>query len=129
MALPTYCSVYNHRQTQAWSAALAFAPVRRNPAQKAKAPINRLPVGASVTATTSATISATATVSSTAVIFAPPELVDTSAAAQEAESTTQAWGKKVKPPSMVLDEDVNGFRSARGGRGNKKKGKGKKVRC
>ncbi|KAF9500930.1 hypothetical protein BDN71DRAFT_1439827 [Pleurotus eryngii] len=126
MALPTNCSVYNHRQTQAWSAALAFAPVRRNPAQKAKAPINRLPVGASVTATTSATISATATVSSTAVIFAPPELVDTSAAAQEAESTTQAWGKKVKPPSMVLDEDVNGFRSSRGGRGNKKKGKGKK---
>lgn len=30
---------------------------------------------------------------------------------------------------MVLDEDVNGFRSSRGGRGNKKKGKGKKVRC
>jgi splicing factor 45 len=72
----------------------------------------------------------TTLLSSTAVVFAPPALIDhtesslVSAAAQENQSS--GWGKKVKPPSMVLDEDVNGYKSQRKRGGGK--GKGKKVR-
>ena len=80
--------------------------------------------------------SAAAALSSTAVVFAPPALVDPNApkATKPAEDSGQqqpqgqGWGRKVKPPSMVLDEDVNGFKSKRGGKkegggGGKKKGK------
>ena len=68
-------------------------------------------------------------------MFAPPELVTTANDQADAkdESGTgwrkkEGWGKKVKPPSMVLDEDVNGFkthqkRKGAGGAGGKKKGK------
>ena len=65
--------------------------------------------------------------SSTAVVFAPPVLNDATSSAPppETQSATQSWGKKVKPPSMVLDEDINGFKGTQ----KKKhgKGKGKKV--
>ena len=65
--------------------------------------------------------------SSTAVVFAPPVLNDTASSAPppEIQSATQSWGRKVKPPSMVLDEDINGFKGTQ----KKKhgKGKGKKV--
>jgi splicing factor 45 len=108
---------------QGWSAALAFAPVRRNQNQKAKTSVPRLPVGAAF---------ASASVSSTAVIFAPPTLVEPEKEKVDPIPTAddtpqgQGWGKKVKPPSMVLDEDVNGFKS------NQKrkvgKGKNKKVK-
>lgn len=76
-----------------------------------------------------------ATVSATAVVFAPPELVvpTNEQADVKDEPTTgwrkkEGWGKKVKPPSMVLDEDVNGFKAQKkrkgpGGAGGKKKGK------
>ena len=78
-----------------------------------------------------------ATISSTAVVFAPPSLVETKPAQAEETSVNQTqaqgqgWGRKVKPPSMVLDEDVNGFKARKsgkrdGGGGGKKKGK--KVR-
>ncbi|KAH9857619.1 hypothetical protein C2E23DRAFT_770503 [Lenzites betulinus] len=66
--------------------------------------------------------------SSTAVVFAPPSLVEAPTnKPEEAASHGQGWGRKVKPPSMVLDEDVNGFKNRRGGKreGGKKKGKKK----
>ncbi|KAJ3781969.1 hypothetical protein GGU10DRAFT_365065 [Lentinula aff. detonsa] len=122
------------KATAGWSAALAFAPIRRNQNQKAKATAPRLPVGAAIASDNSDaggnTVSATASVSSTAVIFAPPSLVEfeksqKSGPASVAEDThtsqSQGWGKKVKPPSMVLDEDVNGFKSTQ----KRKVGKGK----
>ncbi|KAI0792854.1 hypothetical protein C8Q75DRAFT_751703 [Abortiporus biennis] len=127
------------KATAGWSASLAFAPVRRNPPLKAKTAAARLPVGAAVTGTTFAapggTSSSAATLSSTAVVFAAPQIIQPSKAgvfpASSLESSvpaTQGWGKKVKPPSMILDEDVNGFKATRGGKkgpggGKKKKNK------
>jgi hypothetical protein len=117
-----------------WSASLAFAPIRRNVAQKSKPAAPRLPVGAAVTTSVSTTSSASTIgpISTTAVVFAPPTLVEPVATIPPApgvqetpanQPQTQGWGKKVKPPSMVLDEDVNGFKATRGG---KKGGGGKK---
>ena len=81
----------------------------------------------------------TGMISSTAVVFAPPSLIDTPFESPAVSSNTQqeqnlstinsqpqGWGKKVKPPSMVLDEDVNGFKKSQPQRKNKK-GKNKKV--
>lgn len=75
------------------------------------------------------------TISATAVVVAPPTLIDVSKLAPAgptvisgpAPSHKSGWGKKVKPPSMVLDDDVNGFRgnTKRKGGGGKKN---KKVR-
>ncbi|KAI0806920.1 hypothetical protein C8Q74DRAFT_1225063 [Fomes fomentarius] len=118
------------KATAGWSAALAFAPTRRQ-APKAKTAAPRLPVGASV-AGVPVPAAATATISSTAIVFAPPSLVNTttSGKADDTEPSGQGWGRKVKPPSMVLDEDVNGFKAKAkrvdkkdGGGGGKKKGK------
>jgi splicing factor 45 len=86
------------------------------------------------------------TISSTAVVFAPPSLVDNTTVEVLAGSTnvqhghqnssttstttpqTQGWGRKVKPPSMVLDDDVNGFKKTLQPRKNQnKKGRNKKV--
>ncbi|OSX64836.1 hypothetical protein POSPLADRAFT_1053645 [Postia placenta MAD-698-R-SB12] len=123
------------KATAGWSASLAFAPVRRNPAQKPKAPAVRLPAGAAVTIAQASTTSSSAVISSTAVVFAPPALTEPPKSAEtefqaQEQSQGQGWGKKVKPPSMVLDEDVNGFKARRGDRrgggGGKKKGKKKK---
>jgi splicing factor 45 len=65
-----------------------------------------------------------ATISATAVVFAPPQLNHSAELEQKA---MQGWGKKVKPPSMVLDEDVNGFQQSqnkgKGGGGGKRKGR------
>ncbi|KXN82067.1 hypothetical protein AN958_03225 [Leucoagaricus sp. SymC.cos] len=119
-----------------WSAALAFAPVRR-PNAKSKPSAPRIPVGASVVSTpmpasTTPGLSSSAVISSTAVVFSPPVMNEASAsetpdAQQEAPSKTQGWGKKMKPPSMVLDEDVNGFRATQKkrhvGKGKKNKNK------
>ena len=111
-----------------WSAALAFAPVRRpvKPKAKAAAPARVLPAGAEI-----ANVSSTASVSATAVVFAEPELrtADQEKAPEAEQPPGLGWGKKIKPPSMVLDEDVNGFKSKRKknvpGSGKKK---GKKAR-
>ncbi|PPR03520.1 hypothetical protein CVT24_007006 [Panaeolus cyanescens] len=120
------------KPTAGWSAALAFAPIRRPQANKPKPTAPRLPAGASVLTT----VPASSTISSTAVVFAPPALVDTPKTTPATTnpsdnkdsgnaSSTQGWGRKVKPPSMVLDEDVNGFRNFQkkrpGGTGKKNK--------
>jgi splicing factor 45 len=89
------------------------------------------------TATISAATPASG-LSATAVVFAPPELVTTDQQEEVKDDTVQkdstwrkkeGWGKKVKPPSMILDEDINGFkaqhkRRAGGGGGGRK---GRKV--
>ena len=110
-----------------WSASLAFAPVRRNVAKKLNAPPARLPAGVSVPGASTST----AAISSTAVIFAPPTTVEESKRVSTTEvpsaPVAQGWGKKVKPPSMVLDEDVNGFNTRRSGKKTGGK-KSKKVR-
>ncbi|EJD06080.1 uncharacterized protein FOMMEDRAFT_18283 [Fomitiporia mediterranea MF3/22] len=118
---------FHRRPTLGWSAALAFAPVRRGPKAKPKAPntsSRALPVGAQIAATT---------VSSTAIIAAEPVLnvVEPEKPKEVDESTGLGWGKKIKPPSMVLDEDVNGFRAKRKknnvGSGKRKGKKNKNV--
>ncbi|KAG2755956.1 hypothetical protein P692DRAFT_20853196 [Suillus brevipes Sb2] len=127
-----------------WSAALAFAPVRRAPA-KLKPTITRLPMGAKALPTpATATISAATPasgLSATAIVFAPPELVTTDQQEEVKDDTVQkdstwrkkeGWGKKVKPPSMILDEDINGFkaqhkRRAGGGGGGRKGRKNKNA--
>ncbi|KAK2466963.1 hypothetical protein APHAL10511_001221 [Amanita phalloides] len=123
------------KATPGWSAALAFAPIRRNNAQKSKPVAPRIPVGASMLMTTvpPASLAATA-MSSTAVISAPPSLIPQSETAEAlpasqptvSATAVQGWGKKVKPPSMILDEDVNGFKAAQNRRKGGGKGKGKK---
>ena len=72
-------------------------------------------------------------ISATAVVAAPPTLVDVSVPALpeptpagpgSGSSHKSGWGKKVKPPSMVLDDDINGFRGnpkRKGGGGKKNK--------
>ena len=70
-------------------------------------------------------------ISTTAVVAAPPTLVDLSVPALPeptpagpGSGSKSGWGKKVKPPSMVLDDDINGFR----GNPKRKGGGGKKNR-
>ncbi|KZT60363.1 hypothetical protein CALCODRAFT_553651 [Calocera cornea HHB12733] len=104
------------------SAALAFAPTRRpvnKPKSAAVKPFAvRLPSGAVSTSTSAgawsapAGVSSSATISATAVVFAPPTINEPSVGEHKAEG---GWAKKIKPPSMILDEDVNGFRGGRGG--------------
>ncbi|KAM5542612.1 hypothetical protein V8D89_003573 [Ganoderma adspersum] len=128
------------KATAGWSAALAFAPTRRQ-VPKIKPITPRLPAGFSqgdaAASTSSASATATATISSTAVVFAPPSLVESKSAKSEdgtpasSGAPGQGWGRKVKPPSMILEEDVNGFKGRKSGKrdgagaggGGKKKGK------
>ncbi|TCD65354.1 hypothetical protein EIP91_002752 [Steccherinum ochraceum] len=79
---------------------------------------------------TGGNVAPAATISSTAVVFAPPTTIEeppVSTAAESSAPATQGWGKKVKPPSMILDEDINGFNAKRGGKkaGGKKNKKNK----
>lgn len=113
-ATPAPVTESGNKSTPAWSAALAFAPVRRN---QAKPPAKRLPAGASV---------APSGFSTTAVVFAEPVLVEqqqTEEPVEQEPQQQQGWGKKVKPPSMVLDEDINGYKSHKKKAGGKGKGK------
>ncbi|KAH8102933.1 hypothetical protein BXZ70DRAFT_927282 [Cristinia sonorae] len=111
------------KSTAGWSASLAFAPVRRNVPKKPASLSQRLPAG--ITAVPNA---ASATISSTAIMYSAPTVIEDPKLATATENSatpgSQGWGKKVKPPSMILDEDVNGFNAKRGG----KKAGGKKNR-
>ncbi|KAF8610467.1 hypothetical protein BDV93DRAFT_550281 [Ceratobasidium sp. AG-I] len=111
------------KKSAGWSAALSFAPTRR----KAPATQSR-PAFAGFT--TVANVTPAASVSASAVISAPPVMLQpTKPKAEEQLETSDnkagGWGKKIKAPSMVLDEDVNGFRAAggkkKGGAGSRKK--------
>ncbi|GJJ12239.1 hypothetical protein Clacol_006480 [Clathrus columnatus] len=99
-----------------WSAALAFAPVRRPNNVKSKN-TTRLPLGTAATTILS-------NISTTATVFAPPVSAH-SAVSQEPE-LKPGWGKGIKPPPMIIEDDVNGFREKRNKR-NEKKSKGKKA--
>ncbi|EJU05475.1 hypothetical protein DACRYDRAFT_113580 [Dacryopinax primogenitus] len=114
------------------SAALAFAPVRRQ-ANKPKPAVSKplaarlpnlgVPASTTIAPFPGPGVSSTATISATAVVFAPPTV------SEPPPEAAEGWTKKIKPPSMVLDEDVNGFRGGRGGGGgggrHKKKRKNK----
>jgi hypothetical protein len=129
---PVYWIFPLDSRLEGWSAALAFGPVRRAGKPKATSAAPRIPVGAAVTilsgnnATTSSPF-----ISADAVVYAAPELTEpTLAPTQPDAKTSHGWGKKVKPPSMVLDEDVNGYQSntrAADKRTGGGKRKGKKV--
>jgi splicing factor 45 len=74
-------------------------------------------------------VPAVSTDSATAVISALPIAAEPPKPAQE-EAQKTGWGKKIKPPSMVLDGNVNGYKSSkrRGGGGGGGGKKNKKVR-
>ncbi|KAI5119082.1 hypothetical protein M0805_004855 [Coniferiporia weirii] len=111
------------KATAGWSAALAFAPVRRGGKAKPRptgASSRALPIGAQIEH---------APIPASAVISAPPVLLalDPEQSTNPSEPEQPAglgWGKKIKPPSMVLDEDVNGFKAGR--RKNNNAGGGKR---
>ena len=85
-----------------------------------------MPVGASLS---SAITSSVANISSTAVVAAAPVLVRQEEQKEPQKSVQKlAWGKNIKPPSMVLDEDVNGFKKNKKNRGGGQ-GKGKKKKA
>lgn len=90
-----------------WSASLAFAPVRRT--TKPKPAPAKLPPGAAIVASLAAA--------------GQPVPIVTPTSQTSPEEEQMGWAKKMKAPSMVIDDDVNGFRAARpeGGGGKKKK--------
>lgn len=109
-----------------WSAALAFAPIRRGTKAKPKPTgglPRALPAGAQITGVS---------MSATAVIAAEPVLnVPEPGKPNEADEppTGLGWAKKIKPPSMVLDDDVNGFKiNRKKNNAGSGKRKGKKAR-
>ncbi|KAI9456456.1 hypothetical protein F5148DRAFT_1224211 [Russula earlei] len=121
------------KATAGWSASLAFAPVKRKP----KPATNKFPVVAAFSQVAQ-TNAPPPIISATAVVAAPPTLVDVSMQALPepnhvpgpGSSHRSGWGKKVKPPSMVLDDDVNGFRGTtkrKSGGGVKKNKKNKNL--
>jgi splicing factor 45 len=65
--------------------------------------------------------------SATAIVSAPPTLNIEPPKLTIEETQRDGWGKKVKPPSMVLDEDINGFKASQNKKHRGGKGKGKKV--
>ncbi|TDL27620.1 hypothetical protein BD410DRAFT_876054, partial [Rickenella mellea] len=121
--------------SEGWSSSLAFAPIRRPPQQKAKIATPRIPLGASVATVANVSNVAgiagmtlpAALMSSTAVVAAPATLIEPEKLKEQekadAAATSQGWAKKIKPPSMVLDEDVNGFKGNRKKKTGGKKGK------
>jgi splicing factor 45 len=97
--------------------------VRRAPAARTKATITRLPAGAALAPLPAALLAHSSVVCAPPTLIAPSELEQQQKQPELTEKQSgQGWGKKVKPPSMVLDEDVNGFKASH----NRKRGKGKK---
>ncbi|KAI0303547.1 hypothetical protein B0F90DRAFT_1816335 [Multifurca ochricompacta] len=121
------------KATAGWSASLAFAPVKRKPKYSTNKPPN---VATLATFSHVGVTSAPSTIiSSTAIVTAPPSLVDSSNPSVPEQAPgpgpghKSGWGKKVRPPSMVLDDDVNGFRgnTKRKSGGSRKHKKNKNV--
>jgi splicing factor 45 len=58
-----------------------------------------------------------------AVTTTAPQVAPVTALAdqEQNEPEVSGWGKKIKAPSMVLDDDINGFRRVQPGEGKRRK--------
>jgi splicing factor 45 len=97
-------------QPKGWSVSLAFAPIKCKPKPSTNKASNITAITAFSQVSMISALPLT-TISATAIIAASPTLIAAgpTLASGPVSSYKSGWGKKVKPPSMVLDNDVNGY--------------------